>query len=131
MDIADLLNPPKDKEDKGKYINRLKDYVAPKVESTTKKKLLKSYFDELKARIEYTMDMTQGGSHQKRPEHSEAEDVVLHTYLIVAELMQIYAEEDEKEKTEKLVEALEEVKKKEPPKKGDPEPEPKVKPTAK
>lgn len=97
MDIADLLNPPKDATDKGKYINRLKDYVSPKVASGTKKRLLKTYFDELKARIEYTMDLTQAGAHQSRPVKEEAEDVVLHTYLIISELMQIYSEQQEQE----------------------------------
>lgn len=110
MDIADLLNPPKDAADKGKYINRLKDYVSPKIASTTKKKLTKTYFDELKSRIEYTMDLTQSGSHQGRPLKDEAEDVVLHTYLVIAELMQIYAQEDKKERTEQLIKALEEQK---------------------
>lgn len=104
MDIADLLNPPTTAEDKGKYINRLKDYVSPKIESTTKKKLVKTYFDELKARIEYTMDLTQGGAHQGRPVLNEAEDVVLNTYLVVAELMQVYTENNKTELLERLTE---------------------------
>lgn len=104
MDIADILNPAKDKDDKGKYINRLKDYVSPKVQSATKKKLLKTYFDELKSRIEYTMDLTQGGAHQGRPLLTEAEDVVLNTYLVIAELMQIYTENNKEELLERLTE---------------------------
>lgn len=104
MDIADLLNPPTTAEDKGKYINRLKDYVSPKIESTTKKKLVKTYFDELKARIEYTMDLTQGGAHQGRPVLNEAEDVALNTYLVVAELMQVYTENNKTELLERLTE---------------------------
>lgn len=109
MDVADLLNPPKNAEDKSKYIDRLKDYISPKVKSKTKKKLLKSYFDELKARIEYTMDLTQSGAHQGRPIKAEAEDVVLHTYLLIAELMQVYSQN-------KVVDQLETLAKKETPK---------------
>jgi hypothetical protein len=101
MDIADLLNPPISSEDKSKYLNRLKDYVSPKVSSSTKRKLIKTFFDELKSRIEYTMDLTQEAAHQGRPSRSEAEDVVLYTYLVIAELMQIYTQHN----TEKLVEA--------------------------
>lgn len=93
-DIADLLNPPQGADDKGKYINRLKDYVSPLVPSETKRKLLKSYFDELKKRIEYTMDITQGGSHQDRLIKEEAEDVVLYTYMLIADLMAIYEEKN-------------------------------------
>lgn len=104
MDIADIVNPAKDKDDKGKYINRLKDYVSPKVQSGTKKKLLKTYFDELKARIEYTMDLTQGSAHQSRPLLTEAEDVVLNTYLVIAELMQLYSEHNNDELRQRLTE---------------------------
>lgn len=104
MDIADLLNPPKDTADKGKYINRLKDYISPKIQSNTKKKLVKTYLDEVKARVEYTMDLTQGGAHQSRPAVQEAEDVVLNTYLIIAELMQVYVDHNKSELLERLTE---------------------------
>lgn len=90
MEIADVLNPPKNPEDKNKYMNRLKDYVSPIVKSKTKKKLLKSYLEETKKRIEYTSDLTQGGAHTDRPTLEEAEDIVLYTYLIIADLMSIY-----------------------------------------
>lgn len=92
MDIADILNPPKTNEDKGKYINRLKDFISPLVESETKNKLLKSYFEELKNRVEYTSDLTQGSAHKDRPNLIEAENIVLYTYLVVADLMEIYKE---------------------------------------
>jgi len=95
MDIANLLNPPKGQDDKDKFINRLKDFVSPLISSKTKKKLVKSYFDELKNRIEYTMDLTQGGAHQNRPIKKEAEDVVLYTYLLIADLMDIYQSSNE------------------------------------
>ena len=58
--------------------------------SKTKKKAIKSYFEELKKRIEATSDMTQGGAHQYRPTQEEAEDIVLYTYLLVADLMSVY-----------------------------------------
>lgn len=90
MDIADILNPPQTAEDKSKYINRLKDFISPLVKSDTKKKLLKTYLEELKKRVEYTSDMTQGGAHQERPVLEEAEDVVLYTYLIIADLIVFY-----------------------------------------
>ncbi|MBF0464707.1 MAG: hypothetical protein HQK94_06475 [Nitrospirae bacterium] len=92
MDIADILNPPQGADDRNRFINRLKDFVAPRVESETKKKFLKNYYDELKKRIEYTMEMTQGGAHKQRPKQQEAEDVVLYTYLIIADLIAIYNE---------------------------------------
>jgi hypothetical protein len=94
MDIADLLNPAQEAGDKNKFINRLKDFVAPLVVSETKKQFLKTYFDELKKRIEYTMDMTQGGAHNDRPTREEAEDVILYTYLLIADLMAIYKEKN-------------------------------------
>lgn len=90
IDIADILNPPQTTEDKGKYINRLKDFISPLLKSDTKKKILITYVEELKKRIEYTSDMTQGGSHTDRPPLEEAEDVVLYTYLLIADLMAIY-----------------------------------------
>jgi hypothetical protein len=93
-DIADVLNPAQTPEDKGKYINRLKDFISPRVTSDTKSHLLKTYFDELKNRVEYTLNLTQGGSHQQRPSQEEAEDVVLHTYLLIADLMIIYKEKN-------------------------------------
>jgi hypothetical protein len=52
------------------------------------------------------MDLTQSGSHQGRPTKDEAEDVVLHTYLLIAEFMQLYTQNQ----AVKLLEALEEAK---------------------
>lgn len=90
MDIADVLNPTTTKDQKGKYINRLKDFVSPNVKSGTKSKLIKNYLEEIKKRIEYTSDLTQGGCHKERPTVNEAEDVVLYVYLVISELMEIY-----------------------------------------
>lgn len=87
MDIADILNPP---ETKGNYINQLKDFVSKKEESETRQKLLGSYINELKERIKYTVDLTQGPSHQTRPTLRYAEDVVLMTYLLISDLLDIY-----------------------------------------
>jgi hypothetical protein len=94
MDIADILNPPEKPEDKDKYLNRLKDFVSPLIKSETKGKLVKSYFDELKKRIEYTSNLTQGSAHKERPRLEEAENVVLYTYLLIADLMEIYQQEE-------------------------------------
>ncbi|HEX9804945.1 MAG TPA: hypothetical protein VGA67_04640 [Candidatus Dojkabacteria bacterium] len=88
MDIADILVPPKG-EEKQKYINRLKDYVTLKIQSKTKKKLVKTYLEELKLRIEYTSDLTQGSAHQDRKTKEESEDVVLYTYLLVGDLVNL------------------------------------------
>lgn len=102
MDLADTLNPPTNAEDKNKYIDRLKDFVSPKLTSKTKKKLIKTYFDELKERIEYTVNATQGGAHKDRPMRNEAEDVVLYTYLLVAEVMELYPSENEQQEAIEL-----------------------------
>lgn len=88
MDIADQLNPPTTPADKNKYINRLKDVISPKQVGTVKAKTLNAMLEELKKRIEYTVDATQGPAHRDRPSKESAEDVVLYTYLAVAELMQ-------------------------------------------
>jgi hypothetical protein len=87
MDIADLLNPPSDAEDKGKYINRLKEFISPKLTSDTKISLMDNLLEEIKSRIELTVGLTQGGAHKTRPTLDQAEDVVLYTYLILSELM--------------------------------------------
>lgn len=96
-DIADILNPPKDLKEKDQYINRLKDFISPRVSGKTKKKLLATYWDELKSRIEFTSDLTQGGAHKERPQKSHAEDVILFTYLAIADLMDVYSEKQEKQ----------------------------------
>ncbi len=95
MDISDLLSPIKDTQDKQKYINRLKEFVD--TSSKTRSKLVKTYLEELKKRIEYTVDLTQGGAHQSRPLKKQAEDVVLYTYLVIADLIEIYNEKNYKE----------------------------------
>lgn len=95
MDVADVLQPPKNKEDKNKYINRLKDFISPKITSSTQKKLAGTLLEELKNRIEYTMDLTQGAAHKDRPLQKAAEDVVLYTYLAIAELLGMYREKVE------------------------------------
>lgn len=91
MDIADILNPAECPKDKDKYINRLKDFISPRVEGKTKKELYKSYLEEMKKRLEYTSDLTQGGVHKDRPALDKAENVVLYTYLIISDLMEIYS----------------------------------------
>lgn len=95
MDIADILNPAKTPEEKPQYINRLKSFISPK-SSTTKESLVMAHLEDLKDRIEYTSNLTQGGAHQDRPEKVLAEDVVLYTYLILADLMNIYSERNPK-----------------------------------
>lgn len=89
MDLADKLMPPKDGEDKGKYISRLQTYISS-LSSETKKSLLETILDEIKLRIQYTMNLTQGGAHQDRPQKEGAEDVVLYTYLLLGEIAAIF-----------------------------------------
>jgi hypothetical protein len=90
MDIADIVNPPKEDSEKGKYINRLQDFISPKITSQTKKNLLKTFLEELKKRIEYTANATQGAAHKDRPILEEAQDIVLYTYFAIAEIMSRY-----------------------------------------
>ena len=104
MDLADVLNSPKSKEEKQKYINRLKDFVSPQKMSKTKKKLLKTYLEELKKRIEHTIDMTQGGAHKDRPSQTEAENIVLYTYLVISDLVEIYSQREKAKKVKGLKE---------------------------
>src|SRR5438552_502696 len=72
INITNILNPAKKTDDKGRYINRLKEFVSPLMKRETKGKLVKSYFDELKRRIEYTSNLTQGSAHTDRPILEEA-----------------------------------------------------------
>lgn len=97
VDIADILNPPKTPKEKEQYINRLKDFISPKVSSKTKKKFINNFLEELKNRVELTSDLTQGGAHKERPIKDEAEDVVLYTYLVIADLMDIFNQRVKKE----------------------------------
>ncbi len=88
MEIADLLNPPKTDDEKSKYINRLKDFVSTKEESEIRKKLVGNYIVELQNRIELVSDLTQGPAHKDRPIIDYAENVVLMTYLLIADLLE-------------------------------------------
>lgn len=90
MDIADMLMPAKSTEEKSKYINRLKNFISPKIVSTTKKNLINTLLEELKLRMELTIDATQGSSHKDRPLLADAENVVLYTYLMISELLEIH-----------------------------------------
>ena len=90
MDIADILMPAKSIEEKSKYINRLKNFISPKIVSTTKKNLINTLLEELKLRMELTIDATQGSSHKDRPLLADAENVVLYTYLMISELLEIH-----------------------------------------
>ncbi len=89
MDVANNLMPPESDDQKRKYINRLQTYISP-LESKTKKSLMKSLLEEIKLRIEHTMDLTQGAAHHDRPIKEAAEDVVLYTYLILGEIAEVY-----------------------------------------
>src|SRR3972149_10312592 len=101
MDIADILHPPTSADDTKKYITRLQTFVSPKATRETRKKLINTYLEELKDRIEITMDLTQGSSHKDRPIVEDAQNIVLYTYLIISDLMEIY---DEREKKKSKVE---------------------------
>ncbi len=96
IDIADILNPAKTDEGKNQYINRLKDFISPKITSKTRKNLLNTFLEEIKTRIELTIGSTQGSAHKDRPSLAEAENVVLYTYLIIADLLEIYNNKEKK-----------------------------------
>ncbi|MFH1749829.1 MAG: hypothetical protein ABH837_02990 [bacterium] len=96
MDIADILNPSKESEDKQNYLNRLKQYIKKGSLSKTKGGIQTIILEELGKRIELTSDLTQGSAHQKRPSKEEAEDIVLYTYLLISDLLSYYKDTDEK-----------------------------------
>lgn len=91
IDLADALNPSKGGKDNQNYINRLQEFVSPRSTGATKAKVIKGFLDELKARIEFTSDATQGPAHAVKPSQDDAEDVVVYTYLLVSDLMKIKA----------------------------------------
>lgn len=94
MDIADVLNPPQKPEDKLRYINRIKDFISPRIKGTTKLKLTQKVLEEVKDRIDLTIDLTQGGSHKERTTLEKARDVVLYTYLALAEIVEVYVKNE-------------------------------------
>ncbi|MFH0770767.1 MAG: hypothetical protein V1926_05350 [Candidatus Peregrinibacteria bacterium] len=91
MDLADVLNPAKTAADKQRFINRLKDFISPKIDSDSHKDLQITYLEELKNVLEYVTKTTQGGAHQDRPSKEIAETIVLHVYLIIANIMEVYS----------------------------------------
>jgi len=90
MELADLINPAKPGEDPKNYQNRLMDAISPKIESKTKRELLENLIEEVKLRIEFTIKLTQGSAHKDRPPLEYAEDAVLYTYLVIAEVIDSY-----------------------------------------
>jgi len=95
MDIADNINPSVDKSDKSKYLDRIKNFISPKLESKTKTDLLTTLLEELKSRIELTLNLTQGSAHRERPSKQAAQDVVLYTYLALGEIAELYIQKEE------------------------------------
>ena len=86
-----MLNPSTDPSGKDKYLNRLKDFISKKQDiSSTGKKLIVSNLEDLKKRIEYTSDLTQGPAHRERPTREETENIILYTYLCISDLMELY-----------------------------------------
>lgn len=100
MDIADILNPPVEGEEKQKYLNRLKEFIKKGSSSKTKGDVQTAILEELCKRIELTSNLTQGSAHQKRPIKEAAEDIVLYTYLLVSDLLSYYEEGKEKKDPE-------------------------------
>ena len=96
IDIADILNPAKTDEGKNQYINRLKDFISPKITSKTRKNILNKFLEEIKIRMELTIDSTQGSAHKDRLNLIEAENIVLYTYLMIADLLEIYSNKTKK-----------------------------------
>jgi len=96
MDIADILNPAKTDEGKNQYINRLKDFISPKISSKTRKNILNKLLEEIKMRMELIIDSTQGSAHKDRLNLIDAENIVLYTYLMIADLLEIYSNKTKK-----------------------------------
>lgn len=101
MDIADIVKLPEDKNSQINYINIIKNFISPKIKSETKRKLIKTELEELKKRIECVSDLTQGSAHKDSPLKRQAEDVIIHTYLVLCDIMQLY-DEREQHKTKKI-----------------------------
>ncbi len=91
-DLADKLKPATTPEDNNKYKNRLYAIIQEATKSKTKGVMLKNLVDELKKRIDLTCNMTQGAAHTEKTTLQYAQDTVLYTYLIVAEVAEAYAE---------------------------------------
>ncbi len=105
-DIANIVNPPSGKADVDKYINRLKSFVSPKKwawESKTKSSLSDSILEDLKNKIEYCTKLTQWSAHIDRRSKEYADDVLLNTYLVISEVVELYAMRNEIDAYETLL----------------------------
>lgn len=87
MQIADILEPATEKDDIKKYNNRIRKYISRNEKSNRKASLLKIYASELSKRVEITSNTTQGSAHKYTPTLAYAEDTVLMTYLLIADLL--------------------------------------------
>ena len=92
VDVANVVAPASKAEDKPRYLNRLKGFVDEAAGSSTRGKLLKTYLDEAKARVEYISNLAQGAAHSDRPTKEYAEDTVLVTYLVIGDILALVPE---------------------------------------
>ncbi len=101
IDLSNKICPGAEGVIKQNYIDRLKNYISTKpTESRTRLKLDKKIFEEVKDRIELVVESTQGAAHDGRPELAYAQDVVLHTYLALARVAEVYKSRSNGERLE-------------------------------
>lgn len=108
MDLADALKPEteKDQQQEGDtYKKRIKEYIRENTSSTTKKKHISNFLEEIDKRINTTLALIQGPSHKSRPAKIDAENTVLYTYLLVSDLMEIHPSLQEESEASDGIEA--------------------------
>lgn len=103
-DLADAIRPVGQGNDYGhdcgsdKYVNRLCAYACEQIESKTTTAVLVANIDYLAARIDTVNKLAHKGTHHKGTHHEftliEARMCLIHTYLVVADLLQLARVDD-------------------------------------
>jgi len=103
-DLADAIRPAGQGNDYGhdcgpdKYVNRLCAYACEQIESNTTTAVLVANIDYLAARIDTVNKLAHKGTHHKGTHHEftliEARMCLIHTYLVVADLLQLARVDD-------------------------------------
>ena len=106
-DLADAIRPVGQGNDYGhdcgsdKYVNRLCAYACEQIESKTTTAVLVADIDYLAARIDTVNQLAHKGTHHKGTHHEftliEARMCLIHTYLVVADLLQLARVDDHAE----------------------------------
>lgn len=107
-DVADFLYPPSDKEitieegvekrklklNKENYIIRIKQFIKEKSSSETFSRIFWSHLEFIGDRIDSIYKSSTKWSHD-RVERSEAESYVVYTYMLIADLMELFQSEED------------------------------------